>query len=489
MASIAPPPSYQQQPNTVPPPASSSSTQMGFAGTSPITGTPFITTGAPPLMNFHQQPPGVYTTFTHGTGTCNCPACELAQRYAVVYQKQFPAMTPESAEAYKVNQAISKNKQNAPCEMWDTFGFCFHGITCMFPHQQQKENGNNNDDAASNSATYSSNKQNCIAFRNKSVAEISKEIRIMIDEHANDVFRCRVCGYDKDFDPSCIIKVGEMYSYMTCPQCTSPLYQPLTLYLVEAVLRETGGNDHIAYKNLIDKLRSELPHTIRIPLSFEGHRLASTYFGWSLVGPEEAAEAMQAAITETPMPQASTLISMGSGTGYIEHVFANAISNVLPTLKDPKTGAPVISEANAKSFSVLAFDEILRESRFTVPVQMGTPDVMNSLPDPKNSILLLCWPPFGSPGGPQATMGYDALRRYVDLGGECVIYIGDVASTGDYDFHVLLQEQFRPCPAYRTRHDVRRWIPQEMGLVYAGNDTIGVYKKRRPGDTFAYFAH
>jgi hypothetical protein len=459
----------------------------------------------PVLANFG-APPGAYSLFAHGTGTCDCPACDLAQRYAVVYQKQFPAMTPESAEANKIQQAMFKNKNNASCEMWSAYGFCFHGLTCMFPHKNAP-NSVSNQDAASPPATQSTSTQTKSNFkipravltdadRNRSVAELEVEIRKMIDEHSNDVFRCRVCAYDGAFDPSCIIKVGEMYSYMTCPRCTSPLYQPLTLFMVEAVLRETGGKDHQAYKKLIDKLRSSLPHMVRIPLSFEAHRLASTYFGWSLVGPEEAAEALTAAICETPLPKASTIVSMGSGTGYIEHVFAEAIK-LLPKRKStcPKTGkelddgVPVLSEARAQSFSVMAFDEILRESKFSVPVQMGTPDTINCLPDVKNTILLLCWPPFGSPGGPAATMGHDALRRFFDLGGKSVIYIGDVASTGDYDFHVLLQEAFRPCPSYRTRHDVTRWIPQEMGLVYAGNDTIGVYKKREFGDNFAYFAH
>lgn len=467
---------------------------------------PFVTPSAVVVPNHispHQQHPGVYSCFTHGTGSCTCPACELAQRYAIVYQKQFPAMTPESAEAAKIVEAANKNKNGAPCEMWDAYGFCFHGITCMFPHRDAPvpatasatATTNGSSTASSSSSSRRGKKLLSAADRNKSVAQLSAEIHQMIDEQANDIFRCRVCGYDEAFDPSCIIKIGEMYSYMTCPQCTSPLYQPLTLLLVEAALRETGGKDHVAYKLLIDQLRSALPHMVRIPLSFEAHRLASTYFGWSLVGPDEAAEALAAAICETPLAEASTLISMGSGTGYIEHVFAESLKLLPKRTKKSSAAAahaslePVLTEAQADSFSVLAFDEILRDSRFSVPVQIGNPDVINSLPDPKNTILLLCWPPFGSPGGPQATMGYDVLRRFLELGGQSVIYIGDVASTGDFDFHILLQEAFKPVPSYRTRHDVRRWIPQEMGLVYAGNDTIGVYRKRQPGDSFAYFAH
>lgn len=482
---------------------------------------------------------GVYFSFSHGTGMCDCPACELAQRYAVVYSKQFPAMTPESAQTVRVESAVSDNRANTNCQMWETFGFCFHGLTCMFPHRrfavtdnnnskvpasavappdsnseffamqrQQHQNssggssnGNNNSSAtasgAAAAAASSSSKLTggfTLPHRNPSqhtVKELCAEISAMVEEHSNGVFRCRVCTYDEEFDASCIIKVGEMFSYMTCPRCTSPLYQPLMLLLVEACLRETGGQDHLAYKDLIDRLRAEVvPHMVRIPLLFEAHRLASTYFAWSLFGPTEAQTALTAAITETPLLDATCLISMGSGTGYIEHVFAEALKNMLLNHNSSNNNtSSKLSKDVLQSFSVLAFDEILRTSRFSVPVQYGTPDAINCLPDPTKSILLLSWPPFGTPGGPQATMGHDVLKRYVELGGQCVIYIGDVASTGDYDFHCLLQQTFRPVPSYRTRHDVRRWVPQEMGLVFAGNDTVGVYKRRQEGDNFMYFAH
>jgi hypothetical protein len=471
-------------------------------------------------------PVGVYATFGHGTGVCECPACDLAQRYAVVYQRQFPAMTPDTALHHKIVAAVAKNRANAPCEMWAAFGFCFHGATCMFPHVAVAPStfaGRADAAAAEEAAEASARRARHQQSARSSVAAIVAEIRAMVAEHSAGVLRCRVCGYSGGFDGSCIVKVGEMFSYMTCPCCTAPLYQPLMLHLVEAALRETGGRDHRTYKAMIDALRAALPHMARIPLSFEAHRLASTYFGWSLIGSREAAEALAAAIVETPMRDAIALVSMGSGTGYIEHVFAECLPLITASASASSAAAngsaggaaavdaaeapapppgspaaafpplvavlpPALTPAQAKSFSILAFDEILRESRFSVPVQLGTPDVINCLPDPTRTVLLLCWPPFGSPNGPHATMGYDVLRRFVDLGGRSVIYIGDVASTGDYDFHVLLQEAFRPVASYRTRHELPRWMPQEMGLVYAGNDTIGVYCRREPGDTFAYFA-
>ncbi|MFZ7144710.1 MAG: hypothetical protein ACO1G6_05150, partial [Bacteroidota bacterium] len=136
-----------------------------------------------------------------------------------------------------------------------------------------------------------------------------------------------------------------------------------------------------------------------------------------------------------------------------------------------------------RPISFFAFDEIIRPVRYSVAVSTGAPNVLSSLDCPR-AALLLCWPPFGSPEEEQSSMGFEALRYYYNRGGRVVIYVGDVSSTGDWRFHSLLMRMFYLSPDYYVRHEVRRWLPQEMGLVYAGCDSVGVYVRRPDGPLY-----
>ena len=75
-------------------------------------------------------------------------------------------------------------------------------------------------------------------------------------------------------------------------------------------------------------------------------------------------------------------------------------------------------------------------------------------------------------------MGFEVLRNFYMAGGSFVIYIGDVSSTGDWRFHEYLHTNYALVKGFKVRKELRRWHPQDMALIYAGSDTIGVYQRR-----------
>jgi hypothetical protein len=251
---------------------------------------------------------------------------------------------------------------------------------------------------------------------------------------------------------------------------------------VEALV-DAVGDDYQMYKDGIDRVRASAPHILKIPISYEAHRMATTVFAWSLLSPREAKEALET--VHELFPQFDSIISLGCGTGYVEHVFNRVVNGAGAIPHGPVSGSSSFDgvtcsfSCNAKKkIAFYAFDEILRPACFSVQVCLGFPNVVNSLPC-RTAVLLLSWPPFGSPQEEQSSMGFEVLRNYHRCGGALVIYIGDLSSTGDWRFHEYLHTHFSLAKGYAVRHEVRRWHPQDMGLIYAGCDSIGVYQRRQ----------
>lgn len=303
------------------------------------------------------------------------------------------------------------------------YGFCPYGRTCLLSHASKR----------------------AVEDEAKLLADFSR----LDDELMANTLTCGVCGNDPQLQH---LLPEDITACSMCRTCGSALHAPRCLLLVEHLL-QAAEDDYIAYKDKVDAVRCMLPESLKVAFSLEAHRIASTHFGWSLASPQQIAAAIESVQGRQTF---SKIVSVGAGTGYVEHLFGTVVG---------------------EQARVFAFDEILRPARFSVPVQRGGPDEVLKFHG-RDTVLMLCWPPFGSPEVDNSVMGFQALLNFIQVGGQHVIYIGDVASTGDFRFHSLLRTHFAPLPHYRTRHEVRRWVPQEMGMVYAGNDTIGVYSRR-----------
>ncbi|CAD2218980.1 hypothetical protein AGDE_07610 [Angomonas deanei] len=258
-------------------------------------------------------------------------------------------------------------------------------------------------------------------------------------------------------------------------------YEPNISYLVDFVLQDVG-DDYLLYKDSVDSYRRRLPDEFKVPFTYEANRVGTTVFAWSLLSPEEAKYAVETACRV--LPTADQIMSIGSGGGYVEHVFNRVLHNVVldPQWEVNRKTFPksyfdnVKADIGGRQLPIFAFDELALKNTYSVHVSIGDPLALLSAT--RNTILLLCWPPFGSPTEEQSSMAFEALEYFTQRGGEVVIYVGDVASTGDWRFHELLRDQYKLVKGYPVRHEVRRWYPQEMGLIYAGNDTVGVYQRR-----------
>ena len=346
------------------------------------------------------------------------------------------------------------------CPMFDAFGFCTYGCTCFLPHVVEMA-------------------PTPFICPPSSLEEARDALFSKAAAHMNDYYQCDVCGC-MNLDPCFVMKVGEMGSYRYCPNCTTCAVFPQMTYFLEALLDEVG-DDYQLYKSEIDAARAAIPDMMKIPLAYEAHRMATAQFAWSLLSPADVHYAMAAALEV--LPNAKMLVSVGSGTGYVEHIF-NRVVNGVPSKpkskRDRSSFDAMVALPKLKNgrINIFAFDDILRHSRFSVNVNCGLPSTLLSL-DCGVAILLLCWPPFGSPQEEQSTMGFETLRHFHQRGGTIVIYVGDVASTGDWRFHEYLYSHYEILSSsYKVRKEVRRWCPAEMGLVYAGNDTVGVYQLR-----------
>lgn len=451
---------------------------VGAGGVAPNGGGVVVAGGGPGGGGGGQEPIVYcpeFPIFHQPVQGCRCPTCALTAYMAGIYESQFQ-------DIYEGASGVAPRLTR--CPMFDTYGFCLYSCTCLLTHDHSRatpltkyyghlplaepqlslpdHTGEKASTEKTDADRYCSDGQlNAPLGQRRKLSALIEEANRLSDEHDRDIFRCLVCGFDQFTYPYPTAKVGELGFSVFCPRCTTPVYFPILIYVIEGILVESK-DDYQAFKDKCEEVRRSLAEELKIPFSYEAHRLASTYFAWSLTSPADATQALTAMLGEDP--KLTTVISVGSGTGYVEHVFNQASS-------------ALAQNGTASRLQFLAYDEIVRPARFSVQVQFGSPSIIASR-DCSDTALLLCWPPFASVELQQSTMAYDTLRVFVEQGGQYVIYIGDVSSTGDFQFHGLLASHFAPLRAYRVRKEIRRWYPQEMGLVYAGNDTIGVYRYR-----------
>lgn len=403
---------------------------------------------------------------------CSCSMCKLTCHTASVYANQRRASkhvmlarpSPFYAETGglppEVPQLAPPPERLVVCPVFEEYGFCPFGRICFLPHSGEKT------PLVERKGT-----------SREELERLREKARLQEEE---ELWSCDVCGFD-GIDENTQGRVGEMYYYRNCPRCSLMCYFPHIAYLVDAIF-DASGDDYQIFKDEIDRCRRELPDILKVPLTYEAHRIASTAFAWSLVSPKHVKDALDAAYRA--LPEMSCIVSVGSGVGYVEHIF-NRVANGVPAAPrdpDPALGISSFEGVHAcfypkKKLPIYAFDEVALNCPYSVCVSLGGPVALLSLQCP-TSVLLLSWPPFGSPKEEQSSMAFEALEYFTQAGGKVVIYIGDVASTGDWRFHELLYTHYKLVKDYTVRREVRRWSPQDMGLVYAGNDTIGVYKLR-----------
>lgn len=477
--------------------------------------------GAPSIVLQEEPNGGSPCRFRHeydpATGVCACPGCLLAAYMnSVVYGNQKIASSDvmeelpsasyrggSSAGAPPPYLATISNRSPSvrdlkECPMFEAFEFCMYGRTCLLAHTPHAPS-------------------KLVAAPSSSLSDAVDCLFALGEVHSTSgLWDCHVCGFS-GIGEYHVAKVGETYSYRYCPNCTVSCYLPELLNLVEKTI-DAVGDDYQLYKDMIELYRAHAPDILKIPITYEAHRIATTLFAWSLVSPADALYATEA--LSRVCPEVERVVSLGAGTGFVEHVFnrvANRVAapaaqaanlelcretalhvtgrfqrdhtiprslNVATSLRSSYEGMVCPSFAGrGKRLAFFAFDEIIRPARYSVAVNYGEPHVLLSM-DCSRSALLLCWPPFGSPEEEQSSMGFETLRHYTNQGGQAVIYVGDVSSTGDWRFHSFLAQHYALSgPAYTVRKEVRRWSPQDMGLVYAGCDTIGVYVRRQQQPT------
>jgi hypothetical protein len=407
---------------------------------------------------------------------CGCPMCKLTLYISYVYRDQRRASPHVMLARPSPDYVMAPDGSLPPlpplykpddmevCPVFAAYGFCPFHRGCFLSH-----------DVAG-----------CASPRVPRLGSADAELQRLRERGAelqrSDVWTCDVCGYN-EIDEFAEVPLGTEHSFRQCVRCTFMCYFPYITYLVEDILASVG-DDYQLYKTEVDRYRAQLPDLFKIPLTYEAHRVANVVFAWSLVSPAHARDAMNTVVRE--FPEIEAIVSVGSGAGYIEHIFNRVMHNV--SLREEwevdRRRFPVTSFDNVRCdfygkrvIPIFAFDALALQGTYSVHVSMGGPVALYSL-DCKKSALLLCWPPFGSREREESSMGFEALEYFTRQGGSTFIYIGDTAATGDWRFHMLLKSHYKLVRAYPVRRELRRWCPQEMGFVYGGNDTIGVYRLR-----------
>jgi hypothetical protein len=231
-----------------------------------------------------------------------------------------------------------------------------------------------------------------------------------------------------------------------------------------AFLLSEAGQDYTKFKLLIDAYWARLPSHMRVTFYYRAHGIGTSTFSWSLLSKPNAEAIMRLLLTEATA--CTRMISMGAGTGYTEGLLKRAAHDL---------GRPI---------EVMAYDTWLSSFEFNarqeygVTVQTGNVDQLYALATPNlhDAVLLLCWPPFGSVQEELSTMGYECLQLFRSLGGEFVVYIGDICSTGDWRMHQVLYNEWTLYEATREFEALDVWVPEKMGCWAAGNDSVGVYR-------------
>jgi hypothetical protein len=130
------------------------------------------------------------------------------------------------------------------------------------------------------------------------------------------------------------------------------------------------------------------------------------------------------------------IIELGAGTGYLAQLLRQKgvkveAYDICPTHK---------SDGNEYHGGTPPF----------VRVEKGNVGILSSVTGLAHKALLLCYPP------PKSSMAYDALQRFVEVGGNVFIHVGEFKGlTGSTDFERYLQKKFHcversPCLTWGT---------------------------------------
>ena len=234
----------------------------------------------------------------------------------------------------------------------------------------------------------------------------------MGNQHTQGIYKCVVCGNTQDPNNRVTAKVGETEAYPFCGTCGSFYYYPhMQVVILKLILQ--CKQDYMEFKRQVDGRYRRLPAILHAPFMYEAHRWATSRYAWSLTGPDNAREMLEAAFKYKK--QCSKIVSMGAGTGYIEHVFFHAAKELSHEVK------------------VYAYDAMPQKKigvKFDIEVEMGDVDSLAAFGDMSEDILLLCWPPFGSKVREESQMAYDTILKFAQQGGDFLIYVGDVNATG-----------------------------------------------------------
>jgi len=129
------------------------------------------------------------------------------------------------------------------------------------------------------------------------------------------------------------------------------------------------------------------------------------------------------------------IIELGAGTGYLAKIFEEVGLSVKAYDINP---------------SCDHFNDYHGKTQPFTTVQTGTHSNVLHKSIPQSTALLLCYPP------PNCTMAYDSAKRFMKVGGNCLIHVGEwKGMTGSKQFEELLVKDFKciyraPCPTWGT---------------------------------------
>eukprot|EP00668_Euglena_longa_P000993 GGOE01001191.1.p1 GENE.GGOE01001191.1~~GGOE01001191.1.p1 ORF type:complete len:403 (-),score=87.39 GGOE01001191.1:244-1380(-) len=260
---------------------------------------------------------------------------------------------------------------------------------------------------------------------------------------------------------------------------------------------ESSNWDYAGYKRTYDEIIGLIHQSGRVPYLAENgfvtyaRQTGVTYYAWAIMDDQAALQTfdvLNSVVARYNLPPVSTIISIGAGNGYVEHVF----------LRQAQQGG--------QDLQMIAYDTYPSSLPY-VPILPGTPlNILTDFATTADCALLLCWPPLGTsladgsynpnadPSRPTNTMASDSLRNFELKGGRFLIYIGErtlFACTGDPKFHEMLAEGrwvlVNEDPRGNSTITMQKWCPQphaiptdfsgiehQIGGV-SGNDNIWVY--------------
>eukprot|EP01010_Urceolus_cornutus_P004836 NODE_795_length_1336_cov_259.575758_g603_i0.p1 GENE.NODE_795_length_1336_cov_259.575758_g603_i0~~NODE_795_length_1336_cov_259.575758_g603_i0.p1 ORF type:complete len:379 (-),score=87.70 NODE_795_length_1336_cov_259.575758_g603_i0:132-1268(-) len=317
------------------------------------------------------------------------------------------------------------------CEAFARYGFCSYGWDCAYAHHPEHEKAP------------------------KEIEVVVEEMIKMGTDYRDGTYLCRVCGELTKEHIGALVGVTHWFQY--CPLCGNFYFYPHAQQIVYHCV-ESNAHDYVGYKQAIDGYCARLPPVIQIPFKYEAHRWGVSRFAWSIFGAENAKQILDL-LRKQEGGELTGMISMGAGTGYVEFVIQRSV------------------EEMDWHIDINAFDEN-PPKHCHFPVQKGTVEQISEQTDLSSSFLLLCWPPFGGKEENQSTMGSDALAAFTSRGGKFLVYIGDPHATGDWRFHEDLWKYWKLHSEVEWFTPLMTWVPQHMGLIYGGQDSIGVYSLR-----------